>query len=420
MEGGSYLLSIVISLIMASFYVFREDVNISKPLTMMYVFPIFIALNIIEKNMHGVAIMGVLFLVITSIISVFIIDKPVIYSVYKNLQYTFLYELSYNMASLIGKYIHIYFNSFQVNYNFIFIVILLIVLLITKLFEKKDSYTTIPQKLDLAIGITVMLMGIVYLYYYMDTKFVGFVVSDVSTVLIFILFLCVMVYIQQLAKAEKYVGVINVLENQLKLQIDHYKSYEKYIEITRRFRHDIKNHNFLVLTLIKKGDYRGAIRYINNLTDDIFDIPYNSITNNKIIDAVLTGAIAKAGELNIKFLYKLNNTENIKVNDIDLSSVFSNLLNNAIEACERMPMNKREINLIVNVKSNVLAIEISNTYNGIVRKDGSSFKTLKSDDRDHGIGMNNLKEIVKKYDGIFNVDYDEKIFKVSITLFFKD
>ncbi len=99
--------------------------------------------------------------------------------------------------------------------------------------------------------------------------------------------------------------------------------------------------------------------------------------------------------------------------------MFSNILNNAIEACERMPINNRKILLIVNSRSNVLAIEISNTYSGIVRKDGSSFKTIKGNDRDHGIGMNNLKEVVKKYNGIFNTEHDEKVFKVSMTLFSK-
>jgi len=134
----------------------------------------------------------------------------------------------------------------------------------------------------------------------------------------------------------------------------------------------------------------------------------------------MIGAIEKTKRLNINFEYKINNVENLNIDDVDLSSVFSNILNNAIEACERMPINNRKILLIVNSRSNVLAIEISNTYSGIVRKDGSRFKTIKGNDRDHGLGMNNLKEIVKKYNGIFNTEHDEKIFKVSMTLFSKD
>jgi len=120
----------------------------------------------------------------------------------------------------------------------------------------------------------------------------------------------------------------------------------------------------------------------------------------------MIGAIEKTKRLNINFEYKINNVENLNIDDVDLSSVFSNILNNAIEACERMPINNRKILLIVNSRSNVLAIEISNTYSGIVRKDGSRFKTIKGNDRDHGLGMNNLKEIVKKYNGVIHqLDY---------------
>jgi len=306
-------------------------------------------------------------------------------------------------------------------FGIVLVVVYAIVLVITKIFEKRDKFNSVSQKINLIIGIIVMLVGILYLYKYISVIFIyDRRFNDFSVLLILILFFCLMVYIQELSKIVRYLNIIDDLQRQLKLQLDHYNSFERYIEITRKFRHDIKNHNFLILTLLKKGDSGGAIGYINSLTDNIFDIPYKQVTNNKIIDAVMIGAIAKAKNLSIDFEYKINNVQDLNIEDIDLSSVFSNILNNAIEACKRMPINNRKINLKANSRSNVLAIEISNTYNGLITKEGSTFKTLKANNRDHGIGMNNVKEIVKKYNGMFDVDYDDKNFKISMTLFSKD
>lgn len=415
------MLDIIITLIAACFYVYRDDLKISRHLTMLYVFPIFLSIRIIEQNLNGNLAVGITFLIMTSMLTIVLMDRPAIYAVYKNVQYTFLQEFSHIISIMIIRYISIYMGDMSKFYGVLLIVIFSISLVTTKLYEKRDKFNTMPQKVNLIICITVILIEIVYMYKYVRLSLdydSGF--NDLSVILIFLLSFCVMIFIQELSKVGRYLNVINDLQGQLKLQLEHYESYEKYIEITRRFRHDIKNHNFLILTLIKKGDYRGAIGYINSLTENIFDIPYEQITNNKIIDAVMIGAIEKTKRLNINFEYKINNVENLNIDDVDLSSVFSNILNNAIEACERMPINNRKILLIVNSRSNVLAIEISNTYSGIVRKDGSRFKTIKGNDRDHGLGMNNLKEIVKKYNGIFNTEHDEKIFKVSMTLFSKD
>lgn len=415
------MLNIIITFIAMGFYVFRDDLKISKPLTMLYVFPIFIFIRIMQQNFNGNLAVGVPFLIISSLLTIVIIDKPAIFSIYKNLQYIFLQEFSHIISLMIIRNITQYALNLEQIFGIVLVVVYAIVLVITKIFEKRDKFNSVPQEINLIIGIIVMLVGILYLYKYISVIFIyDRRFNDFSVLLILILFFCLMVYIQELSKIVRYLNIIDDLQRQLKLQLEHYNSFERYIEITRRFRHDIKNHNFLILTLLKKGDSGGAIGYINSLTDNIFDIPYKQVTNNKIIDAVMIGAIAKAKNLSIDFEYKINNVQDLNIEDIDLSSVFSNILNNAIEACKRMPINNRKINLKANSRSNVLAIEISNTYNGLITKEGSAFKTLKANNRDHGIGMNNVKEIVKKYNGMFDVDYDDKNFKISMTLFSKD
>jgi hypothetical protein len=97
------MLNIIITLIAACFYVYRDDLRISRPLTMLYVFPIFLSIRVIEQNLNGNLAVGITFLIITSMLTIVIIERPAIYAVYKNVQYTFLQEFSHIISFMLIK-----------------------------------------------------------------------------------------------------------------------------------------------------------------------------------------------------------------------------------------------------------------------------------------------------------------------------
>lgn len=64
-----------------------------------------------------------------------------------------------------------------------------------------------------------------------------------------------------------------------------------------------------------------------------------------------------------------------------------------------------------------LVFKISNTYNGEVIKEGSTLLTTKKERTHHGIGLENVKKVVEKYQGIMDIEHENKIFSVSLLLY---
>ena len=117
---------------------------------------------------------------------------------------------------------------------------------------------------------------------------------------------------------------------------------------------------------------------------------------------------------NITFEYNIFLPQELEITDTDLCSALSNLLDNAIEACRKLE-NGRYINLEMMVIKNQLHIGVVNSTNGEYKKESGIFKTTKQGGL-HGIGMSNIKSIVEKYEGIYNITADDNSFTTKIAI----
>jgi histidine kinase-, DNA gyrase B-, and HSP90-like ATPase len=101
---------------------------------------------------------------------------------------------------------------------------------------------------------------------------------------------------------------------------------------------------------------------------------------------------------------------------MDLCSLISNLLDNAIEANCKLDMTKRRLQIEIKPYNNMLLLFISNSSNGIYLYGGNGnlLTTKTSNKNEHGIGIKRINEIVKKYNGIIEFDPGTEIFSVSI------
>lgn len=62
-------------------------------------------------------------------------------------------------------------------------------------------------------------------------------------------------------------------------------------------------------------------------------------------------------------------------------------------------------------------INIKNTFTGSVYYEKDKIKTSKKDIENHGIGLNNIENILKRYDGVMDIDHDHNEFQVEITMY---
>ena len=99
---------------------------------------------------------------------------------------------------------------------------------------------------------------------------------------------------------------------------------------------------------------------------------------------------------------------------MDLCSILSNLLDNAIEACCKLEYS-RYINLEMLIFKNQFNIKIINSSNGDYKMENGKFKTTKRGDL-HGIGIGHIKSIVENYGGIYDIKPESEVFTTHISI----
>lgn len=186
---------------------------------------------------------------------------------------------------------------------------------------------------------------------------------------------------------------------------------ENYYDSIRKVRHEMSNH----LTTIKglaDGKHNDELSdYISGINEDFetLKIPFN--TGNPVTDVVLGDKYRKAVSEGIKCDFTIQFDEGWGILVYDISIILSNILDNAIEASQNLPVEKREIYLKSIEKEAVVVFVCENMWLqdvGTVLQDKSSMW--------HGIGLENVKEIALRYNGAVDISTDNNKFIISIIL----
>lgn len=154
-------------------------------------------------------------------------------------------------------------------------------------------------------------------------------------------------------------------------------------------------------------------------------------TNNVFANAVLNAKYQEAVERDILMVCKINDLSGLAMDSSDLVILLSNLLNNAVEACEKCPAEpSRESTVSVGLKpcprkiklkcvceEGEFILSVRNTQNGALRKAREKLYSTKNDNPgSHGIGLKNVVQIVEKYGGYYAIGHTKSEFQISIII----
>lgn len=136
--------------------------------------------------------------------------------------------------------------------------------------------------------------------------------------------------------------------------------------------------------------------------------------NHEIVDAVLFQQQSERGAQSIQWQIEGALPDGVPIGDFDLCTIFSNLLSNSIEACRQVEEERRYIHLQIRSLDGNLVIEVENSCNGMADIEKLGVITSKKDAENHGYGIINMKDAVRKNHGEILFESTEDKFIVRI------
>lgn len=180
---------------------------------------------------------------------------------------------------------------------------------------------------------------------------------------------------------------------------------EKY-EQTRIIRHDINEHLSVLNTLIDENPKK-AKEYLKEIYEKEESAQYVRFSNNKILNILLSKKRALCVKQGIEFIIDPIQADLDFIGNMDIVTLFSNLINNAIESSIKSEDKKIFLN-IGTVNENFVVIKMDNSCDVKPVVINSKLRTIKDNENLHGIGMNSIRRVVKSYNGDLKWSYNEK------------
>lgn len=186
------------------------------------------------------------------------------------------------------------------------------------------------------------------------------------------------------------------------------KNIEESYKNNRKLKHDLHNHLLAIEMRLKNGSKDDVLDYIHQISEHITNTMVIQ-TDNNTLDYIINSKIITIEELKTDFQYKIEDSLSF-IETYDLVIIIGNLLDNAIEA-QKHVQDKRKIFFQILIQNKYTIIKIANTYNKdkikVIDKQLISHKT---DKIHHGLGLENVREVVYKYQGEYNIDIQENQF----------
>jgi sensor histidine kinase regulating citrate/malate metabolism len=194
---------------------------------------------------------------------------------------------------------------------------------------------------------------------------------------------------------------------------DYYKKMHEMSEQLRIMRHDYKYHLTSMQKMIDDGDTSQVKDYLAKVSDGIDDSVVHDYCNNRVLNALLYGYAERCKAADILFSAKIIPPPT-EFDDYELCIITGNLLENAVTACQRTPLEtKKYIELSMRPRESQYGIKVENSYDGVLRHEGKELFTTK---KNGGLGINSIKAIAKRHNGEYVPVWDEHKFSAFVVL----
>ncbi len=192
----------------------------------------------------------------------------------------------------------------------------------------------------------------------------------------------------------------------------YYQEIEQSNREVRKIKHDLKN---MLLAICGKSKKKNEIsEEIYKIMKELDESDKKIYTSNVVINTIINHKISQAENLEIKTDVNIKVAKAVHLDYKDAGILLGNILDNAIEACEKIEKEDRWIKIDMFHKKNTLFIKVCNSK---IKELVNINKSSKRDVYNHGIGVSSIKAIVKQYDGYVEfIDKGEE-FEADVSLY---
>lgn len=191
---------------------------------------------------------------------------------------------------------------------------------------------------------------------------------------------------------------------------------EQFYSRIRRIRHETRGHLNNLKGMLHNGEYACAEDYIFRMDESMGGFELTLRTGNPVTDVIVNDKRQQCEDQGIPFRTDFHYPDSGSFDAFDVGIVLQNLLQNALEACEKVSEGERFISLAGRRKGRFLLIEVKNSFAGdlVWGADGLPVTDKKTDVSMHGIGLSSVRRIAEKYMGEMEVCPENQVFRVTV------
>lgn len=294
------------------------------------------------------------------------------------------------------------------------LILLIPVLKVAKLevsIEKKDY-------MYLGVPIVANIISIIVIFgYIFNGKDINYMENIIMlTVSIVLLFsnLSLVSIIGRIIKDNKIRAEYEITKEKMNMQYKYYLNLQESQEKIKKLYHDMNNHIICIKNIY--GKHELANKYIEDINNQIKDCISIFDTKSIVLDVILNEKKSICDEKGIDFFVDINFSKCGFVEITDICSIFTNMIDNAIEACDKIKDSNidKKIRLRGTIINRFFIIKCENTKVNSINLRKNKLITDKEDSFLHGIGINSIKSSVEKYNGNVEISSDKNSFTMII------
>lgn len=381
---------------------------------------------LLADNKYGTPVLCIVTIAATMLIGHFLYNGRRVY-----LFYYFLYPVSILAAQVLTYYAVLGYSqarwgTFVFDYytaNVALVIMQLFAILLTAVWTvllSRKKYRDIPGRHFAGLFIppvlsafvigSLIVLGNVYMEMY-----------GALLIVINILFLVVMnVYIlylfSYLSKNQELKNELELARSQSEMQYEYYQNIERKYQTSRTLVHDMRNHLQAMEALWDGKDIGSAAEYAKDIHQILDTLGRAVYTDNRMLNIILNDKAEQAKAGGIQMDIQIGELHLDQIRDMDITTIFSNLLDNALEAAGKAGSEKY-IEIRAAHFHDFIVIKIQNSIGDTPYNDGHiTLDDEKFKHRHMGIGLDNVRMALSKYGGGMQIEKSEESYRVSVSI----